>query len=64
MMWVDYTIIQAGNNFKIQGDWDGEVMGRQKDGTDKGYALYKPGDKYIVNESGWLIKQDGHSSSD
>ena len=33
-------------------------MGKQKDGTDKGYALYKPGDVFIVNEAGWLMKSD------
>ena len=26
-MWVDYTITQAGDNFKVLGEWDGEVMG-------------------------------------
>ena len=56
MIWVDYTVEQAGPNFRVKGDWDGEVMGKQKDGTDKGYALYKPGDRFIVNESGWLCK--------
>ena len=56
MIWVDYTVEQAGPNFRVKGDCDGEVMGKQKDGTDKGYALYKPGDRFIVNESGWLCK--------
>ena len=27
MMWVDYTIDQVGPNFKVKGDWEGEVMG-------------------------------------
>ena len=60
MMWVDYTInsIPGGKGFKIMGDWDGEVMGKQKDGSDKGYHLYKPGDVFVVNEHGWLIKQE------
>ena len=60
MMWVDYTInsIPGGKGFKIVGDWDGEVMGKQKDGSDKGYYLYKPGDVFVVNEHGWLIKQE------
>lgn len=51
MMWVDYTIdsIPGGKGFKVKGDWEGEVM-------DKG--LYKPGDVFIVNEHGWLIKTD------
>jgi hypothetical protein len=51
MMWVDYNInsIPGGNGFKVEGDTPTEVM-------DKG--LYKPGDVFIVNESGWLIKTD------
>ena len=50
MMWVDYTINQApGKGFKVEGDTPTEVM-------DKG--LYKPGDVFIVNESGWLVKTD------
>jgi hypothetical protein len=57
-MWVDYNIDQAGENFKISGDWPGEVMGLQKDGTPKDNWLYKPGDVFIVNESGWLMKSD------
>ena len=56
MIWMDFTVEQAGDNFTVKGDWPGEVMGKQKDGTNKGYALYKPGDKFIVNEAGWLIK--------
>jgi len=36
-------------------------MGKHRDGTDKGYALYKPGDRFIVNEHGWLCKvEDSH----
>ena len=60
MIWMDYTVEQAGNNFRIKGDWDGEVMGKQRDGTDKGYHLYKPGDKFIVTEDGWLEKVEDH----
>ena len=56
MIWVDYTVEKVGNNFRVKGDWDGEVMGKQKDGTDKDYALYKPGDRFIVSEDGWLMK--------
>jgi hypothetical protein len=60
-MWMDYNIIQAGNNFKIEGDWPGEVMGFSKDGKSKDRKenpLYRPGDVFIVNESGWLVKTD------
>ena len=60
MIWMDYTVEQAGNNFRIKGDWDGEVMGKQRDGTDKSYHLYKPGDKFIVTEDGWLEKVEDH----
>jgi len=44
MMWVDFNINQAGDNFRIEGDWPGEVMGNQKDGAEKDHYLYKPGD--------------------
>ena len=59
-MWVDYTInsLPAGKGFTVQGDWPGEVMGEMKDGTKKKTALYKPGDVFIVNEGGWLVKSD------
>ena len=59
-MWVDYNIdsIPGGKGFKVSGDWPGEVMGVQKDGTLKDNWLYKPGDVFVVNESGWLIKTD------
>ena len=55
-MWVDYNINQAGQNFKVSGDWEGEVMGVSKDGTQKEHYLYKPGDVFRVNEGGWLVK--------
>ena len=60
MMWVDYNIdsIPGGKGFKVSGDWPGEVMGVQKDGTLKDNWLYKPGDVFVVNENGWLIKTD------
>tara|TARA_R110000823_G_scaffold304013_3_gene425516 strand:+ start:935 stop:1132 length:198 start_codon:yes stop_codon:yes gene_type:complete len=56
MMWLDYNIHQAGHNFKIEGEWEGEVMGKKMDGTDKDYHLYKPGDVFRINESGWFVK--------
>jgi len=51
MLWIDYKIDQAPNgNFKVMGDTPTEVM-------DKGeYSLYKPGDIFVVNEHGWLVK--------
>ena len=58
MMWVDYNIDQAGQNFRVSGDWPGEVMGVAKDGTPKDNYLYKPGDVFVVNENGWLMKSD------
>ena len=61
MQWVDYNIIQAGPNFTIKGAWPGEVMGWPKDQNDnanyvKENILYRPGDRFIVNESGWLMR--------
>ena len=61
MIWMDYNITQAGDNFRIEGDWPGEVMGLSKDGKSKDRKenpLYRPGDVFIVNEDGWLIKSD------
>jgi hypothetical protein len=60
-MWIDYTVEsigQQGEGFRIRGDWAGEVMGIGKDGTLKNNWLYKPGDVFVVNENGWLIKKD------
>jgi len=61
MIWMDYIVESAGGNgqaFRIKGDWPGEVMGVKKDGTPKDHWLYKPGDVFIVNEAGWLVKTD------
>jgi len=60
MMWVDYTIhsLPNGNGFKILGDWEGEVMGVDRDGSHKDHYLYKPGDVFIVDADGWLRKTD------
>ena len=61
MIWMDYIVESAGGNgqaFRVKGDWPGEVMGVQKDGTPKDHWLYKPGDVFIVNEGGWLVKTD------
>jgi len=60
MMWIDYTIdsIPNGQGFKIKGDWEGEVMGVGPGGAEKEHYLYKPGDVFVVNEKGWLIKSD------
>jgi hypothetical protein len=62
MMWTDYNIDQAGDNFRVVGDWPDEVMGKKQDGSDKGYALYRPGDVFIVNEDGWLCKVEDVSA--
>ena len=51
MMWVDYNINQDGPNFKVVGEWEGEVMGVKQDGTKKEYWLYRPGDVFEVNEA-------------
>ena len=53
MFWTGYNIIQAGKNFKIDGDWKNEAW-LNEDGTEKQQPLYKPGDRYVVDENGWL----------
>jgi hypothetical protein len=58
MMWVDYNIDQVGEHFSVKGDYPGEVMGVARDGSPRDHWLYKPGDVFIVNENGWLIKSD------
>jgi hypothetical protein len=60
MVWLDYTVEQGLNKFRVKGDWDKEVMGYDKYGNpgSRDSPLYSPGDVYIVNEDGWLIKTD------
>ena len=58
MMWLDYTINQAGEHFTVVGDYPGEVMGFNRDGSPKDRYLYKPGDVFIVDKNGWLRKTD------
>ena len=58
MLWLDYTVESGPNGFTVKGEWPGEVMGVAKDGTLKEHYLYKPGDVFIVNENGWLVKTD------
>ncbi len=57
MLWVEYNINQIGDDFRVEGEWPGEVMGLKQDGSPKGYCLYKPGDIFIVTEDGWLVKK-------
>ena len=51
MLWVDYTIESLGSNWRPIGDegWKNELI-------DKG--LYRPGDVFIVDKDGWLVKVD------
>jgi hypothetical protein len=59
MLWVDYNISQTGSNWRVEGDWPGEVMGVTREGVVGGKsALYKPGEVYMVNKDGWLVKVD------
>ena len=59
MIWLEYTVQSFPNgDFTVEGDWPGEVMGINKDGSRKDYALYKPGDVFIVDENGRLRKSD------
>ncbi len=62
MIWLDYNIEQAGQNFTVKGEWPGEVMGLNKDGSHKGHHLYKPGDKFVVSENGWLVKVEDNNN--
>lgn len=61
MFWLDYTVESAGLHgqaFRVKGDYPGEVMGVQKDGSPKDHWLYKPGDVFVVGTDGWLRKTD------
>lgn len=59
MLWADYNIEQGANgSFTVRGEWPGEVMGQNQDGSSKDHYLYKPGDVFIVNEAGWLVRVD------
>jgi len=60
MIWMYYNRESIGQviEFKVQGDLEGDVMGKQRNGTPKDYWLYKPGDVFVVNENGWLVKQE------
>jgi hypothetical protein len=60
MIWMDYLIESGNNKFTVKGDWPGEVMGKNKDGTwgGKSHPLYQPGDVFVVDEDGWLVKQE------
>ena len=51
MKWIDYSIDQMPDgSFRVEGDTPTEVMEK------KNYSLYRPGDIFVVNENGWLIK--------
>lgn len=59
MLWVDYNIESfPDGSFTVQGEWPGEVMGRQVNGDEKDHWLYKPGDVFVVDENGILRKSD------
>ena len=58
MIWTGYNILQAGKNFTVHGDWKKEPW-LNEDGSIKEEPLYQPGDKFEVNEEGWLIKVGG-----
>ncbi len=52
MIWIDYNITQAGGNFRVEGEWPGEVMGLDRQGNpgNKKRPLYQPSDVFIVNK--------------
>jgi len=57
MMWMDFNIESfPDGSFAVRGDWPGEVMGIDRDGSVKENYLYKPGDIFRVNEYGILQK--------
>ena len=58
MIWIDYSIQQVHTSFKILGDYEGEVMGLDRDGNPRDHWLYKPGDVFVVDENGWFRKTD------
>lgn len=59
MFWLDYTVQSFYNgDFTVEGEWPGEVMGINKDGSKKDHWLYKPGDVFVVDENGILRKSD------
>ena len=59
MLWMDYLVESyPDGSFSVKGDYPGEVMGINKDGTQRDHWLYKPGDVFVVNEYGILKKSD------
>lgn len=59
MFWLDYCVRSFPNgDFTVEGDWPGEVMGYQRDGTPKDHWLFKPGDVFVVDNDGILRKQE------
>ena len=58
MIWSGYNIESfADGSFTVKGDWPGEVW-QDKKGNPKDYALYRPGDVFVVEENGVLRKSD------
>ena len=63
MIWMDYNVESfPDGSFTVRGEWPGEVMGKKQDGSEKGYALYRPGDVFIVDNNGILRKQEDLTS--
>jgi len=57
MLWLDYTVESfPDGSFTVKGDWDGEVIGKKKNGNLKEHAIYNPGDKFVVDNNGILRK--------
>ena len=60
---MDYNVESfPDGSFTVRGEWPGEVMGKKQDGSEKGYALYRPGDVFIVDNNGILRKQEDLTS--
>ena len=55
MRWIEYDIEQLGTSWRVEGEWPGEPWQDRK-GVARQQPLYKPGDRFIVSESGWLVR--------
>jgi len=55
MRWVEYDIEQLGTSWRVEGEWPSELWQDRK-GVARQQPLYKPGDRFVVSEAGWLIR--------
>ena len=55
MRWIGYDLDQIGTAWRVDGEWPGEAW-QDRAGVEKQQPLYKPGDRFIVDRQGWLIR--------